>query len=280
MIDAHVHVWTLDAERYPWQPTLKHVPIPTAAATAEDLLAEMDGAGVEVAVLVQPSVYGWDNSYLCDSLDRHPGRFAGVCLVDPRSELAAADLRHWCAERGCRGLRVNLVGGPEDASWILGDLQAQLFGAARELGIAVELQTLPSHVDAVCELARGFEAVTFVIDYLGGAAFHDGTGAPAAERLAREPNIGFKLLSLSQDSREPFPFADLFPLYERAAAAFGANRMVFGTDFPHARERSDYGESVRWLEALPFLGPAERALVADHNARGLFGITSTREEER
>jgi predicted TIM-barrel fold metal-dependent hydrolase len=280
MIDGHVHVWTLDAERYPWQPTLEHVPIPTEAATAEDLLGEMDGAGVELAVLVQPSVYGWDNSYLCDCIERHPGRFAGVCLVDPRSESAAADLRHWCRERGCRGLRVNLVGGPEDGAWILGELQARLFGAAAELGIPVELQTLPSHVDAVCELARRFETVTLIIDYLGGDAFHDGSGILAAERLALEPNMAFKLLSLSQDSRLPYPFADLFPLYESAVAAFGAPRVLFGTDFPHVRGRSHYEESVRWLQALPFLSPSQQDVVADRTARDLFGITPIREEER
>ena len=194
MIDGHVHVWTLDAERYPWQPTLKHVPIPTVGAEADDLLAEMDAAGVELAVLVQPSVYGWDNSYLCDSIDRHPGRFVGVVLVDPRSENAADDLRQWCLERGCRGLRVNLVVTPDDASWVLGESQARMFVAAAELGIAVELQTLPQQAGVICELVRRFAAVTFIIDYLGSDAFHDGTGLTAVAQLAREPNVAFKLL--------------------------------------------------------------------------------------
>ena len=259
MIDGHVHVWTLDAERYPWQPTLKHVPIPTVAAEAEDLLAEMDAAGVELAVLVQPSVYGWDNSYLCDSVDHHPGRFVGVVLVDPRSENAADDLRHWCAERGCRGLRVNLVGTPDDASWVLGESQARMFATAAELGIAVELQTLPQQAGVICELARGFPSVTFIIDYLGTDAFHDGKGLPAVALLAREPNVAFKLLSLSQDSSLAYPFADLFPLYEGAVAEFGADRVVFGTDFPHVRDRSDYAESARWLRELPFLNESEQA---------------------
>jgi predicted TIM-barrel fold metal-dependent hydrolase len=280
MIDGHVHVWTLDAERYPWQPTLKHVPIPTVGAEADDLLAEMDAAGVELAVLVQPSVYGWDNSYLCDSIDRHPGRFVGVVLVDPRSENAADDLRHWCLERGCRGLRVNLVVTPDDASWVLGESQARMFAAAAELGIAVELQTLPQQAGVICELARRFAAVTFIIDYLGSDAFHDGAGLTAVAQLAREPNVAFKLLSLSQDSSLAFPFADLFPLYEGAVAEFGVERVVFGTDFPHVRDRSDYAESVRWLRELPFLTEPEQAAVADRTTRELFGIPPIREEER
>ena len=64
-----------------------HVPIPSEAATAESLIAEMDRAGVSHAVLVQPSVYGWNNDYLCDCLaNTGRRRFVGVCLVDPKAD--------------------------------------------------------------------------------------------------------------------------------------------------------------------------------------------------
>jgi L-fuconolactonase len=155
-----------------------------------------------------------------------------------------------------------------------------MFVAAAELGIAVELQTLPQQAGVICELARRFAAVTFIIDYLGSDAFHDGAGLTAVAQLAREPNVAFKLLSLSQDSSLAFPFADLFPLYEGAVAEFGVERVVFGTDFPHVRDRSDYAESVRWLRELPFLTEPEQAAVADRTTRELFGIPPIREEER
>jgi predicted TIM-barrel fold metal-dependent hydrolase len=280
MIDGHVHVWAFDPDRYPWQPTLRHVPVPTESATAEDLLGEMERAGVDGAVLVQPSVYGWDNSYLCDVLERHPGRFAGICLVDPHAGSAPADLRYWCAERGCRGLRLNLVAVPGDASWILGDVQGRILEVAAELAVPVQLQLVPAQTDAVCELTRRFETVTFVADYLGLDAFHDGTGITAAERLAAQPNTVFKLLSVSQDSHDAFPWNDLLPLYERAFAAFGPQRVIFGTDFPYVRVRSSYGESVRWVDTLSFLSPATREAVVDGNAREVFGLTKTRTELR
>ena len=89
-----------------------------------------------------------------------------------------------------------------------------------------------------------------------------------------------QLLSLSQDSSLAYPFADLFPLYEGAVAEFGVERVVFGTDFPHVRDRSDYAESVRWLQELPFLNESEQAVVGDRTARDLFGIPPIRQEER
>lgn len=55
IVDTHAHVWSDDAGRYPWQPMLAHVPIRTLSATAEDLLREMDAAGISHTAPVQPS---------------------------------------------------------------------------------------------------------------------------------------------------------------------------------------------------------------------------------
>jgi predicted TIM-barrel fold metal-dependent hydrolase len=274
MTDAHVHVWALDPERYPWHQTLPHVPIPTTPATVEDLLAEMEGAGVEKAVLVQPSVYGWDNSYLCDCLERYRGRFAGVCLVDPHSENAGEDLRFWCTDRGCQGVRINLI-AERDGSWVLGTLQERIWDAAEELGASVSLQMLPAHAAVAGELAARRSGVRFIIDYLGGEAFHDGSGGAAIDLLASHPNVFFKLLSLGQDSHGSYPFPDLWPLYERALEAFGADRVVFGTDFPHVRQSCGYDAAIAWLDELPFVDAAARPLLSDRTAHLLWTFPRT-----
>jgi predicted TIM-barrel fold metal-dependent hydrolase len=279
MVDGHVHVWTLEPDRYPWHQTLAHVPIPHHSAHVEDLIAEMDASGIEIAVLVQPSVYGWDNAYLCDCLERYPERFRGVCLVDPTARSAADDLRHWCRDRGCTGLRVNLV-ATRDAGWALDATHAKLFDEVADLGIPVELQTLPLQAPVIVELARRYESTTFVVDYLGRDAFREPAGPEALQIIASRPNTGFKLVALSQYSLEPYPFRDLFPLYERAYEAFGPERMMFGTDFPHVRDRSSYDESVRWFADLPFVPSEARQQVGDSNARKLFRAPTHHKEAR
>lgn len=271
MIDAHVHVWSLDAQRYPWQQTLAHVPIPTTAATAETLIEEMDRSGVSHAVLVQPSIYGWNNSYMCDAMIRWPSRFVGVCLVDPRSPDAGEKLRYWTTERGCRGTRVNLIAEP-DAAWLLDPARLGLWEAARDLAVSVSLQIRPMHVPVVVRLAAAHPKVVFIIDYLGPEAFHDGSGIDAVTRLAALPNIRCKILALGQDSRQDYPFRDLWPLYERAVEAFGIRRLVYGTDFPHVYQRGSYELGIRWLEALPFIDNAGRAAIGTENATALWGI--------
>jgi len=269
VIDAHVHIWTLDPARYPWQQTLGSVPIPQAAAPAEDLLGQMDAAGVDKALLVQPSIYGWDNSYLCDSADRYPDRFAAVCLVDPRSPRAGDDLRYWCRERGCCGVRINVI-EEQSADWLTAQEQRGLWEAALELGVSVSLQIRPDHAAAVARLARDYPRIRFVVDYMGASAAHDGTGVTALGVLGEEPNISCKLLAIGQDSREQYPFGDLWPLYKAAVDSFGARRLIFGTDFPHVMTASSYVQATQLVSVLPFVSEQDRELICDVTASEIW----------
>jgi predicted TIM-barrel fold metal-dependent hydrolase len=271
MIDSHVHVWSLDEKRYPWHQTLAHIPVPTIAATADSLITEMDRAGVSHAVLVQPSVYGWNNSYLCDCLEKWPSRFVGVCLVDPKADDAGERLEYWTQERRCRGLRINLV-AEADAQWILSADKSGLWRAARRLDVSIALQMLPDQATVVGRLVAANPDITFIADYLGPSAFHDGKGAWAIEQLAPFKNIYYKIVSLGQDSKRPYPFDDLNPLYRSAVQHFGADRLLFGTDFPHMRQACSYLEAVHWFGKLSFLDDAGKRIVGNDNARKLWKI--------
>jgi predicted TIM-barrel fold metal-dependent hydrolase len=271
LIDGHVHIWVLDPARYPWQQTLAHVPIPDAPAGAEMLMEAMDAAVVSHAILVQPSVYGWDNGYMCDCLDRWPGRFAAICLVDPRSADAARHLQHWVGERGCCGVRINLISEP-DAAWIHEESRTALWEMAAGLEVSISLQMRPRHVDAVAGLAARYPDTPFVVDYLGKEAFHDGSGPEALAKLAARPNMNYKILTLGQDSKQPYPYEDLRPLYAEAYRRFGRERLVFGTDFPHVLGHGSYAEGIAWIETLPFLDASARGYVTDANARRLWRL--------
>jgi L-fuconolactonase len=268
VIDGHTHVWVLDPQRYPWHQTLAHVPIPTTSASVEDLVEEMSKAEVTRAVLVQPSVYGWDNSYLCDALDRFPHLFAGVCLVDPRSARAGEELRYWCQERGCQGVRINLI-GERDATWVLGKDQLGIWATAAELEVPVCLQMLPEQTTVAQSLAGRYPAIRFVVDGLGPDAARGDAGHVALRALAEGANIYYKVLTGSESS-EPFPFRDLWPLYQTAFESFGPDRLLFGTDFPHVRAACRYDEATRLLGQLPFLDARAKQRIGEGTACELW----------
>lgn len=267
IVDTHVHVWSDDADRYPWQPVLAHVPIPTCSATAEDLLREMDAAQVSHTVLMQPSVYGGDNSYLCDSIARWPDRFIGICHILPGTRDARRDLDRWCGELGCQGVRVNII-RQADPSWVLAPGQDAFWDAVDSMGLAVSMHMELGHAPVVAELAKRHPRNSFLVEYLGAEVYRGGDHGPLLDRLAAQPNILFKLLCAAEDSSNPYPFADLVAFYTQVLRRFGAGRAVLGSDFPGVRSVCGYGEAMGWLRHF--------AQLTDGDRRRILGETPAR----
>jgi len=103
IVDAHVHIWKQDLG-FP-NPAATFMS-PTSDIPLELLGRYMDEHGVGRAVLVQPMYPGEDNSLIADAARAEPGRYAAVCVVDPRLPEAPDRLEFWVKERGCRGLRL------------------------------------------------------------------------------------------------------------------------------------------------------------------------------
>ncbi|MEO1998113.1 MAG: amidohydrolase family protein, partial [Planctomycetaceae bacterium] len=81
-IDAHSHIWTPDTERYPLTAGYRRLNMAPPSFTAEQLQQHMRPVGVNRVVLIQMSFYGYDNSYMLDSIRAFPGMFSGVAVID------------------------------------------------------------------------------------------------------------------------------------------------------------------------------------------------------
>jgi predicted TIM-barrel fold metal-dependent hydrolase len=87
--------------------------------------------------------------------------------------------------------------------------------------------------------------------------------------LAAYENVAVKLTSLTLLSREPYPHADIWPPVHRVIAAFGAERLMWGSDqtvFDHP-----YGETVDVIRATDEIGPAEKTLILGASLRRVWG---------
>lgn len=216
--DAHIHVFDSAA------PVREGHYKPGTRSLAE---IEAVGAqhGVGHLVLVQPSVYGTDNSVLLRALRQWPGRHRGVVVVDASVGDADLDAMH---AAGVRGVRFNLVSpvGNGDA-----DLLA-LAPRLRERGWHVQWYARSRQLSRLVELQRR-SALTFVLDHLAGIA----AGTPETgvhwEALAELAAQG-AWLKLSGWYRLgcSAPYCEIVPLIRRAAAPFGP-RLVWGSDWPH-----------------------------------------------
>ena len=107
-VDIHPHIISADQHRYPRVPLfgLQSEWSQERPVTVEQYAAAMDEAGIHQAAIVQASTcYGYDNSYLADSIAKYPGRFTAVGTVDLLAQDALATIRKWMG-RGVSGLRL------------------------------------------------------------------------------------------------------------------------------------------------------------------------------
>src|ERR1035437_3078362 len=140
LIDTHVHVWALDAQHQP-APNAKNPP-PAEADPVEWLIPDMEEHHVDRCVLVQASAFGWDNIYMVECLERYPGLFKAIGLVDPLSSGNAADLRYWMS-RGLSGFRLHPLYYPDEPCWVDSPAHDALWDAAADTGAILQFHLWP-----------------------------------------------------------------------------------------------------------------------------------------
>src|SRR5438552_1206219 len=120
--DCHTHVF-LDPARFPFTANRAYTP---PEASADELLALQQFLHLDRVVIVQPSVYGTDNSATLDGMHRlGRERARGVAVIDEKTPANALDEM---AQAGIRGVRVNL----ETAGVVDPAASAQKLAAAAE----------------------------------------------------------------------------------------------------------------------------------------------------
>ncbi len=248
IVDAHVHVWVQNPAQYPWQPIGGY--IPESEAPVEKLLSIMDANGVDGAVLVQPTPYGWDNRYLLDCARNYPDRFRSVCLVDPYSEMGSRSLQALVENHQAQGIRINWNLKPA-AEWQNNTHHAVLWETASKLNIPICLQMTSEMTDLLRDFAGRFSKVNIVIDHLGRPKQAVRPTDPDFVdflNLSQFPNLYVKLSGLYYySSQSAAPYQDVLPLVQAVFRQYGAQRCLWGSDFPFIEERWSY---AAMLEAV------------------------------
>ena len=264
VVDAHTHVW----RAVPDHPEPAATIVSPASDVPPSLLADwMEEAGVARAVVVQPICAGTDNEYVVGLAAAAPDRHAAVCVVDPASPAAATELERWAA-RGARGVRLRPL-LPAEADVLESAAGRVLWEAAGRLGLVVSILGGPACLRALRARAEEFSDVPVVLDHAGYPDL--GRGAAELLDLAGAPSVHVKVSGFHYFSSEPYPYRDSLPLLRELHRAFGARRLLWGSDFPHVLLRCGYRRSRLLGDTLlDFLDDAELAEVMGGTASRLY----------
>jgi len=226
--DCHVHIFG-DPRRYPWFAGRTYTPEPATVADVRTLLAALH---IDRVIVVQPSVYGTDNTCTLDAVRELGARARGIAVIDATTSDAALDQM---ARAGIRGVRLNLsTGGTNDPAEALRRFRAVVPRAqARNWHVQFNT-TLPMIQALSSELLAS--AVPIVIDHFGGAVGARGVGQPGFDALVNLVKTGkaYVKISAAADSvsKAAPDYSDVIQL-ARALVSANSQRILWGTGWPH-----------------------------------------------
>jgi len=271
-IDAHVHVWSSDTDRYPLKPGYPKKDLPLPSFTPEELFTHTRPCGVARVVLIQISFYGNDNSYMLDMIQQHRGAFSGVACIDENDRPRETMLE--LARRGVRGFRIRPGQAPADR-WLDGEGMAAMWKCGAEKRLAICPLLDPKHLPALDRMCERYGDTPVVVDHFARIGV-DGQFRKADLdnlcRIARHRNAHVKVSAFSALGKKQAPYLDLAPMIRRVLDAFGPERLMWATDGPWQMMRGhEYQDSIDLIRArLDFLSDEDRRWLLRRTAERVF----------
>ncbi|KAJ1452084.1 hypothetical protein M885DRAFT_528130 [Pelagophyceae sp. CCMP2097] len=224
-------------------------------ASAEALIAAMDAAGVEAALLVQPMAAGFDHSYISTTAAGSP-RLRYLLLADPsRAPNEASDALAKVArtEAGLAGVRFDPQLWPvavRRGDWLADATGRALFAqcAGLRLAVSVDARNLASIAPSLENLMDEVPAVAVFLDHWLPDA--DEAWAQALTLGVKFPQLHLDVSPLFSESRPP---EDRDSRMHELLRIYGPGRLLWGCEFPMPRLRYDAAldSARRWLQRLP-----------------------------
>jgi predicted TIM-barrel fold metal-dependent hydrolase len=224
--DCHVHV--LDPARFPYLPQRPFTP---AAATVEDLRDLSRGLRLDRVVIVQPGLYGTNNSCTLDAVRQLGPDARAIAVIDKATPREALEEM---AAAGFRGVRLPFeLRGMTDPVAIKAAIDAvteQIRGLNWHLTLFTRLSVIAQLKDYIAQLPG-----PVVFDHFGQAAAAQGPNQPgfdALAELAGKGGVYVKISGANRISERAPDYADATPLAQ-ALITSNQDRILWGSDWPH-----------------------------------------------
>ena len=267
--DTHAHVCGPEA-KYAYSPKRTYTPPDSLLSDYQHMLTTL---GVERAVLVQPSVYGTDNTVMLDAIKLGGATFRGVAAL--ADDISDSELKRM-HEAGVRGARLNIVDvkNRKPGTLPLKELRA-LAKRIRPFDWHMEFLM---HVDEFpgLDVMLGDFPVDTVYGHLGYVKTDKGIQDPGFQallRLMKERKAWAKLTGPYRISSQPMPHQDT-NVFAHALISAAPNQVLWGSDWPHVHIKSPMPNDGALCDLLSDWIPsaATRKQVLVENPARLYGF--------
>ena len=279
-IDAHQHFWLFDPRRDSWitdeMSVLKRDFLP------QDLLPLLRQAGVDGCIAVQTDQSELETLFLLELASRHEEIKGVVGWVDLCSPSVSERLQYFRQFTKLCGFRHIVQSEPDDRFLLRADF-CRGIQALGESGFAYDILIYPRQLPAAMELVAKFPQQKFVVDHLAKPPIRKGELEPWSRQmrqLAQGRNVYCKISGLLTEAHwHQWQPSDFVPYLDVVFEAFGASRLLIGSDWPVCLLAGSYQDTQSIIENYSRrLSIADQEAIFGLNAIEFYGLTVTHDE--
>lgn len=274
-IDAHQHFWQISRGDYDWMDdsvaAIRHDTMP------HDLAPLIKRHNIEGTVVVQAAATVAETRFILD-LAKHTSFIKGVVgWVDLESPEAPRTLDRLMNNPFFKGVRPMLQ-DIADTNWILRPSVLENLKQVAAKGLRLDALITPRHLSAISQLTDHIPELKIVIDHCAKPVIAENS-EPGQEwrngmvELAKKPNVTCKISGLANEAGAKWNAEKLRPTVDHVIAVYGANRIMWGSDWPVLNLVGDYD---KWRDVtaqlLDHLSNEERAAIYGGNAIDFYGL--------
>jgi len=248
-IDAHQHFWKFDAFRHSWiNDEMNVIRKDFMPADLEPLL---QATGIDGCVLVQVDQSEDENDFQLENARNHDFIRGVVGWVDLQSPDVAEKLAHYKRFPKMKGFR-HILQGEKDRALMLKPAFQRGIAALRQFGYTYDILIFPDQLGYTRDFTAAFPDQPFVIDHVAKPYIKDGSltaeWKAAIRAVAAQENVYCKISGMVTEADfKNWKPEELYPYIDTVVEAFGARRIMFGSDWPVCLVAASYQQ---WFELL------------------------------
>ena len=275
-IDAHQHFWNPARGDYFWMP--KDDPVLARTYGPSDLAPILAAEGIDGTILVQAAATVEETEYLLGLADATDFVKGVVGWVDFERPTDRETLRRLAKHPKFKGIRPMIQDIPDD-DWMLREDVQWGFRAVADLGLTFDALGFPRHLANFLTILKRHPDMRVVVDHCMKPQIRTQSAASFAQwadgmaRFAGETGACCKFSALITEAEPGWTVEDLKPYADHVIAVFGAERVMWGSDWPVCRLRAEYrGWRQAAQELTAHLPDAARARIFGGTAIEFYGL--------
>jgi L-fuconolactonase len=274
LIDAHHHLWEYNHRDYVWmsgEMTLlrRNFLVPELEAVIRD-------AGVDGTVVVQARQSTQETEWLLGLAERNPFILGVVGWVPLCTPEVARELDRFALRPQLKAVRHVLHDEPDDLYMLRDDFNRGV-AMLKDHHLAYDILIFERHLSQTIEFVDRHPRQVFVLDHMAKPRIKEGAVSPWKEKLrelARRQNVYCKISGMSTEADWKNWNADqLKPYFDVVISAFGAHRLMFGSDWPVLTLAGDYNRWVNTFRSfIAELSPDEQERICSRTSKIVYRL--------